>query len=258
MFRQIKAFSLILGLVIALAACGGAKKTSTETASDAQTTSATEIPSATPVGLATAYQNLLDQQSFVLTAKLSKLNGSLAKLPGITDPTTIKIEHAGNDRHIQVIISTGRTLFELWRVNNQLYVNIGLGTTKTSENDPIVKQFVPLLDADSQIVNALAADNATYTVTGTAKVNGVQSNVEQSEYDLSQVGGSIFSFGSSSTVDAKIWVAQSGRYLVKANLKLSGALSGTAVAGTETESSGATVDIDITDAGKLKGIDAPI
>jgi hypothetical protein len=258
--RRIGLISLMLCLVTLLAACSGSKHAATSTASggDSAATSSGSVPNTPPVDLATAYQNLVNQQSFVMTAKLSNLQGSLAKLPGITDPTTIKMERAGNDRHVQVITSTNRTLFELWRVNNQLYINIGLGATKTSENDSIVKQFLPLLDADTQIVNALASGKTTYSITGTARVNGVQSNVEQARYDLAQVPGSIFSTGANTTVDAKISVAQSGSYLVKADLTLSERASGSPVAGTATTNSGAHVVIDITQIGTLKAIKAPL
>jgi hypothetical protein len=245
-----------------LAACGGSKKAATSTAANSGSPSATSstptAPNTPPVDLPTAYQNLVNQQSFVMTAKLSNLKGSLAKLPGITDPTTIKIERAGNDRHVQVITSTNRTLFELWRVNGQLYVNIGLGATKTSETDPIIKQFLPLLDADTQIVNALGSRDATYTVTGTEKVDGVQSNVEQAQYNLNQAGGSVFSTGANTKVGAKIWVAQSGAYLVRADLVLSEGASGSPVTGTATASNGANVVIDITQIGQLKAIEAPL
>jgi len=258
--RRIGFISLMLCLVTVLAACGGSKKAATSTASGGNSTATASgsVPNTPPVDLATAYQNLINQQSFVMTAKLSNLEGSLAKLPGITDPTTIKIERAGNDRHVQVITSTNRTLFELWRVNNQLYVNIGLGATKTSENDSIVKQFLPLLDADTQIVKGLASVNATYAVTGTAKVNGVQTNVEHAQYNLAQVAGSIFSTGANTNVDATISVAQSGSYLVKADLTLHEGAAGTPVAGTATTNSGAHVVIDITKIGTLKAIAAPL
>ena len=258
--RRFGLICLTLCLMIVLAACGGSKKAATATTagSNGTATSTVSTPNTPSVDLATAYQNLVNQQSFVMTAKLSNLKGSLAKLPGITDPTTIKIERAGNDRHVQVMISTGRTLFELWRVNNQLYVNIGLGATKTSENDSIVKQFLPLLDADTQIVNALASGKETYSVTGSAKVNGVQSNIEHAQYDLAQVTGSIFSTNANTTVDATISVAQSGDYLVKADLTLSESAVGSPAAGTSTANSGAHVVIDITKIGSLKTIAAPL
>src|SRR6185312_8133454 len=245
--------------MLLLAACGGSKKDATSTSSSAGTsaTSVSSAPNTPAVDLATAYQNLVDQQSFVMTAKLSNLQGSLAKLPGITDPTTIKIERAGNDRHVQVIISTNRTLFELWRVDGQLYLSIGLGANKTSDDDPIVKQFLPLLDADTQIVNALSKRDATYTVTGSEKVNGIQCTIEQAQYSLAETGGSIFSTGPNTQVDTKIWVAQSGNYLVKADLTLHDGGDGTAAASTATSNGGAHVVIDITKIGTLKTIEAP-
>lgn len=250
--RRIGVIGLLLSLMLVLAACGGSNHDATSTAGS-DSTSSTSISGAQPVGLADAYQKLVDQKSFVMTAELSNLKGSLASLPGITDPTTIKIERTGADRKVQVLTSSGRALFKLWRVDGQLYIDFGLGPTKSSADASPVKQLAPLLDADQQIINGLAAQNATFTVTGASKVNGVQSNIETARYDLSQSADSIFSTGANTTVDAKIWVAQEGSYLTKADLTLSESGSSTAAA-----NGGAHVVIDVTDIGKTPAIKAPL
>jgi hypothetical protein len=239
-------------MMLVLAACGGSNDNATTTATS-DGTSSTAASNAQAVGLADAYQKLVDEKSYVMTAELSNLEGSLASLPGITDPTTVKIERTGADRKVQVITSSGRALFKLWRVNGQLYVDFGLGPSKSSADASPVKQLAPLLDADQQIINGLAAQDATFTVTGAAKVNGVKSNIETAHYDLSQAADSIFSASANTTVDAKIWVAQDGGYLTKADLTLSEAGSSTADA-----NAGAHVVIDVTDIGKAPAVKAPL
>ena len=250
--RRIGVIGLLLSLMLILAACGGSSNNTNSTATSDRTT-ATTTSNAQPVGLADAYQKLLDQQSFVMTAELSNLQGPLASLPGVTDPTTIKIERTGADRKVQVITSSGRALFKLWRVGGQIYVDFGLGPSKSSADASPVKQLAPLLDADQQIINGLAAQKATFTVTGEQKVNGVQSNVETARYDLSQATDSIFATGANTSVDAKVWVAQNGGYLTKADLTLSESGSGTAGA-----NAGAHVVIDVTDIGKAPAVKAPL
>jgi hypothetical protein len=244
--------SFALSLLLVLTACGGSNdRASSTTVSNGS--GAASTPSAQPVALADAYQHLIDQKSFVLTAELSNLSGSLASLPGITDPSTVKIERSGADRKVQLLTSSGRALFKLWRVNGQIYIDFGFGPSKSSIDESPAKQLAPFLDADQQIVKGLSAQNATFTVTGAQKVNGVQSNVETASYDLSQSTDSIFASGANTKVDAKIWVAQKGAYLTKADLTLSGSGNGTAEAG-----SGPHVVIDVTDIGKASTIKAPL
>jgi len=250
--RRISLICFFLSLIVVLAACGGSANDASVTAtSDANGTTATS--NAQPISLADAYQKLVDQQSFVMNAELSNLKGSLASLPGVTDPTTIKIDRVGADRKVQVITNTGRALFKLWRVDGQIYVDFGLGPSKSSADASPVKQLAPLLDADQQIINGLAAQNATFTVTGAAKVNGVQNNVEKARYDLSQTANSIFGSRANTTVNAKVWVAQAGGYLTKADLTLSESGSATADA-----NGGAHIVIDVTDIGKTPAIKAPL
>jgi hypothetical protein len=250
--RRLGIICVILSLLLVLTACGGSNNDATVTAGS-DGSSSTVSANTQAVGFANAYQHLIDQKSFVMTAELSNLEGSLASLPGITDPTTIKIERNGADRKVQVLTSSGRALFKLWRVDGQIYVDFGLGPTKSSEDASPVKQLAPLLDADQQIINGLAAQDAPFTVIGTAKVNDVQSNVETARYDLSQATNSIFATGANTSVAAKIWVAQNGSYLTKADLNLSESGSGTAGA-----DGGAHVVIDVTDIGTAPAIKAPL
>ncbi|HVX30583.1 MAG TPA: hypothetical protein VHA53_08910 [Nitrolancea sp.] len=250
-FRPLGLICALFSLMLVVVACGDSNNNSTSTANDSN--QSTNTTNAQPVGFADAYQKLVDQKSFVMTAELSNLGGSLANLPGITDPTTIKIERNGADRKVQVITSSDRALLKLWRVDGQVYVDFGLGPTKSSGNDSPVAQLTPLLDADQQIIDGLAAQNATFTVTGSQKVNGIQSTVETARYDLSQATDSIFDAGAGTTVDAKIWVAQDGGFLTKADLTLNESGSGTANAGN-----GANVVINVTDIGKGNAIKAPL
>ena len=251
--RRLGAIGLFIAATLILVACGGSNGNKASSTAGSSNTGSTGTSNAQPVSFADAYQKLVDQQSFVMTAELSNLKGSLASLPGITDPTTIKIERSGADRKVQVITSSGRALFKLWRVNGQIYVDFGLGPSKSSADASPVKQLAPLLDADQQIINGLATQTATFTVTGAQKVNGVQSNVEKAHYNLSQATDSIFATGANTSVGATIWVAQSGGYLTKADLTLSETGSGTASA-----KAGAHVVIDVTDVGKTPAIKAPL
>src|SRR5690349_5581902 len=68
--RRIGVVYFLLSLLLVLAACGGSSNDASPTARS-NSTSATAASNAQPVSFADAYQKLVDQQSFVMTAELS-------------------------------------------------------------------------------------------------------------------------------------------------------------------------------------------
>ncbi len=287
--RRLGLVGAILSLVFVLAACSttaGTATTSTgsstgsneatSTSSSVGTTTAFGTPVASPssntgeaVSLATAFSNLKNQNSYVMTAKLSNLQGTFASIPGVTEQSTVKVERSGSDQHLTITSNDGNTVFQVWQVGDQVWADIGSGPVKVSKDNSMVAQFLAMVSADQQIVNSLESKDANYQVTGTDSVNGTQTNVETAQYEMSQDNNQsmFFSSDGGANVDAKIWVAQNGGYLLQGNFTISAngsasspagsAIMGTPMSSTPSANGSADVMITVSQVGQVQSIQAP-
>ncbi len=299
--RRLGLVGAFISLVFVLAACSTAAGTATtstgsSTGSNEATSTSTSVgssnafgtptvggsgsgfgtPMASPssssgetVNLATAFSNLKSQNSYVMTAKLSNLQGTFASIPGVTEQSTIKIERSGNDQHLTITSNDGNTVFQVWQVNDQVWADIGSGPVKVSKDNSMVAQFLSMVSADQQIVNSLASKDANYQVTGTDSVNGTQTNVETAQYAMTQANNQsmFFSSNGDANVDAKIWVAQDGGYLLQGNFTISAngsasspagsAMMGTPMSSTPSANGSAEVMINVSQVGQVQSIQPP-
>jgi len=297
--RRLGLFGAFIGLVFVLAACsstagtvttstgssgvsGLATSTATSTGSPNAFATPTESgagfgspiasPSSTtsgPVDLATAFSNLKSQNSYVMTATLSNLQGTFASIPGITEQSTVKIERSGTDQHLTITSNDGNTVFEVWQVGDQVWADIGSGPVKVSKDNAMVAQFLAMVNADQQIVNSLESNDANYQVTGSDTVNGMQANVETAQYAMTQSSSNsmFFSDSGNGNVDSKIWVAQNGGYLLKGDFTISGngsassaagsAMMGTPMSSTPSANGSAEVTVNVSKIGEVQSIQPP-
>jgi hypothetical protein len=219
-------------------------------------------------GLAAAFSNLQDQQSYIMTAKLSNLQGSFAKIPGIGEQSTVKIERSGKDQHLTIMSNDGHTTFEVWQIGDQVWANIGSGPVKVSKDNTVVAQFVSMLSADQQIIESFESTDATYTSAGTDTVNGIQTNVETATYTMARSKNNMFFSGDENgTVTSKIWVAQDGNYLVQGEFTINGsgsasspagsAMMGTPMSASPSAGGSAEVTVNVTQIGQVQSIQPP-
>ncbi len=299
--RRLGLLGAFISLVFVLAACstsagtattstgsstGNNQATSTSTSNGTTNANGTPIvgdtgsgfgtPMASPsttsgqtVNLTTAFSNLKSQNSYVMTAKLSNLQGSIASIPGVTEQSTIKIERSGNDQHLTITSNDGNIVFQVWQVGDQVWADIGSGPVKVSQSNSMVAQFLAMVSADQQIVNSLESQDASYQASGTDTVNGTQANVETAQYQMTQANNQsmFFSSNGDANVNAKIWVAQDGAYLLKGDFTISAngnasspagsAMMGTPMSSTPSASGSAEVTLNVTQVGQVQSIQPP-
>lgn len=270
-----------LGSLMLLAACGGgSNSSSTATGGTTQETStstsvsspgttspvaspgtAVATPSVSPSGsptggapisLGTAFSNLESQQSYVLTMDVSGLSGLAAMLPNAGNSQKITLTRSGNDRHLVVEGSNGNKVGELWRVDDQTYVDIGTGPMEVGQAGGIANNLVPLLDAPSAFIKGMSADENKYEVTGTDTVDGVDTTVQKASYQVEKPSGTGMMTPGPAMVDSTMWVATDGGYLVKLEMNISQS-GGTPTSGE----SGAKVTANVTQVGSAPEIKAP-
>jgi len=299
--RRIGLIGAIAGLVFVLAACSattgtpttssGSGASSTASGSTAATTPSStsanpsgsasaslSSPMASPTGqavsLATAFKNLQDQNSYVMTATLDNVGGTFAQMTGDMSHMTLRIERSGNDRHLKVTNGKGDTVFQLWQVNGSVWADLGSGPTKIGSNNVLVSQFSAMLLSDQQLIDAFSSSSPNWQVVGSDTLNGTAANVLTSQYTIDGSRGALFHANGNARVDAKMWVAQSGNYLLKAQFTFSGngaggasstavpSFFGTPIPGapmnaTATSNGGGQVTIDVTQIGQVQSIQAP-
>ncbi len=281
---------MLLSLVFVLAACGTSTLSTTSTNGQgtpiagssnalgtpvARGTNTMATPGASPMAtqttnLAAAFSNLQSQNSYVMTAKLSNVQGTFANFTGKLQNATLKVERSGNDRHMTITDNNGNTLFQLWQVNGSVWADLGSGPTKIASNNSMVSQFVSMLGYEQQIINSLESKDANYAVIGTQSVNNMQTVVENARYQLNaKTNSNMFFNNANGTVESKIWVSQSGNYLVRADFVVSAAASNTATptsgtpvsstmtGGTPTAVGSAQVMINVTNIGQVQSIQPP-
>lgn len=210
-------------------------------------------PEATPVAevsLQAAYANLLEQESFVMTINLTGVQAQLQLLTAMQDSLTIVVRQEGDNRHVQIMDGTGAaTLAEAWYVDGTYYVDAGAGPVETSGTDPMIQQLEPIIFADRELIAVLGGPGATYDVTGREEVNGVDTTVAESSYEVQNLGRAAFFMADRATVDSTIWVAEDGHYLTRAELRL------------QPENGAAdremSVRIDVTEVGEAEPVEAP-
>ncbi len=289
--RRFGLFGAFIGLIFVLAACSGSSGTPDAAGSVSTSTSGSTSTLATPtmsndrgatvssaaspfaspaaspasnaIDLATAFKNLQNQNSYVMTVKFTHVEGTFASIPGVTSQSTVKVERSGKDQHLTVISTSGQTAFELWQIGGQVWVNIGAGPVKVAKDNSMVAGFVAMLGADQRVMNAMESNQATYQVTGTETVDGTQATVETARYAMSHTGDNMFFSNNENTmVNSKIWVAQDGNYLLQGQFSISGNAGATPVAGTTSvgspsASGAADVMVSVSQVGKVQAIQPP-
>lgn len=287
--RPLGLFGAFFGLIFVLAACSGSSnpsttssagsssvlstpaRTSTTSSATTPTTAreaspyvrASSSPSSGAIDLATAFKNLQKQNSYAMTIKFTHVEGTFATIPGVTSQSTVKVERSGKDQHLAVVSSTDHTVFELWQIGGQVWVNIGAGPVKVAKDNSMVASFVAMLGADQQLMNSMESNQATYQVSGTDTVDGTQATVETAQYTASHTGDSMFLPNNErATVNSKIWVAQDGNYLLKGQFSVSGnagatPASGMTTAGSPSATGAAQVMVSVSQVGKVQSIQPP-
>lgn len=286
-FRQIGG-TLLLSGVLLLAACGGddAEELTApdEAASPAGSPALTGSPDASPgitgspdaspeaaapVDVATAFENLLAQPSFVMEIDLEGLPVIAQAVPLVDDTVSMRLEKAGDDRYLTVMDPSGATLLELWVVDDEIYFDIGQGAAPLPDTAALgvpEEAIVQLLDAPEELIAALASDNADWEVTGEAEVNGFNTIVEEASYEVSGIGDTIYFNAGNATIDAMLWVEQDERFLVQMNADIiqGGAASedgtpeaGTPTDGTPTTETASQITIDVLSVGDVEQIEVP-
>lgn len=237
--------------------------------------SPSESTSGQAVTLATAFKNLQNQNSYVMTATLDNIRGPFTQMTGDTSHMTLRIERSGNDRHLSVENSKGDTVFQLWQVNGSIWADLGSGPTRIGSNNAMVTQFTRMLISDQQMIDAVRPSSANWQVAGNDTVNGTPAIVETAKYTVNGSNSMMFHANSNGTVDSRMWVAQDGNYLLKAQFTFEGSgaasasgsavssLVGTPIPGVESATASATangtgqITIDVTQVGQVQSIQPP-
>ncbi len=280
MFRkQIGFVGVLLSLVFVLAAC------TVETTATPSSSTGTGVlasppseslssPMASPASdlqatsLKQAVANLHDLDSYVMTIKLTNIQGSLSALTASLNSGTLKIVRNGQNRHVTAVNANGDTVFQLWNVNGTRYADIGNGPTQITPSNVFLNELISAYGTNLNMFDSLETSSANYQVTGAATYNGVPSKVELAEYQISTQGGKSLLFGNmNGTVTSLIWVAKDGNYLMKGDFKFNSTgqanVSGTPVSavtgnnGTPVANSSAEAVVEISQVNSAPQIQAP-
>lgn len=230
---------------------GGATRATPEATPTERGTPATEASPGAGSGaidLATAYANLMAQESFVVTMTVSSLPAISAAVPDFSGPAEIIIEHNGDDRHVQVQSPDGDTVAELWRVDNEITVDMGLGPMASSLTDQLVAPLLPLLDAHEHLVTALSGRGVQYAVAGTEMVNGVETEYAEASYTINNDRDAILLPSGELDVSSTVWAAVDGGQLIQAQFE---------VEPTSGSTEPMTIELDVTNIGEVPPIVAP-
>lgn len=271
--------TVALAGTLLLAACGGdsgdddAAIASPSVASPTVTVEATptvDLASIEAVPIATAFENLLAQESYRMTLTVNGLPGmeELALLFG--DQVVMEVEQAGDDRHISVGGETGAALLEVWSVGGEAWVDIGTGPTPLEDSLLAGQGIEEVLTAPDQILAGMTSDESPeidWKVTALEEMNGVETIVQEATFTTEEEAsgpGGMLAAPSGATVDATMWVAEDDMYLVRMEAEAAAEIEDlTASPDTSTpdadagEPSVMTIVIEVEDVGEIDEIEVP-
>lgn len=257
--------------VVLLAACGGgaAGPTPGEPAPAAPTPTsaipaaspeATPSPAATPtsgpagtptgleqpVTLAQALDNLEAQGSYVLDMSVSGFPGAAGTMSTESAWSRLTLTRSGEDRHVELKNHSGATVMEMWHVHGQDYVDFGSGHHPGRGATPPAGRMLGLMSMPEQLLRRFSADPASYTITGTETIDGVETTVEHATYQLSASNEPPMMMHHGGNAESTLWVANEGHYLMRLELTV-----------TPAHDRPATVRVDVSQVGTAPQVTEP-
>lgn len=217
----------------------------------------------TPVDLATAWENLLEQESSVMEIQVEGLPAIADAVPLFEAELHMRVETVGDDRHLTITTVVSQAEFEFWIVDDEIFVDIGDGPTALEDaelgldalglSDDVLEQ---LLNAPDELVNILAASDADWDVTGEEDVNDFTTIVQEAEYQVTDVPETIYFDAESGDIDARMWVEADEHFLVQLNAVVTteGAQAGSS---TPTAEPPARIFIEVLSVNDLDEIEVP-